>query len=210
MKPNKGRRFVMKMNVNQEKTKRMSKFLRIVMQVFYWTSLAAAVLLSVSVIIILILPEKYFIISPKASDNIGFSIDGLVSYKINSQTAIAISLKPIAQAISFMAGIISAGLSIIFKQISKILMTVETDKPFSEENSSRLTKIGFVMIIGSIVFNIAEGIVARAIIYTLKLQNMQINYGADSFMMLSGFLILILAGVFKYGNYLQQEYDATL
>ena len=200
----------MKMNVNQEKTKKMSRYLRIVMQIFYWVGLVGAVVLAVSVIVVSILPEKYFIISPKASDNIGFSIDGLINYKISSQTAIAILLKPIAQAISFMAAIISAGLSIIFKQISKILKTVESDRPFSEENSGRLTIIGFVLIIGSFVFKIAECIVANAMIHALNIQNVQVNYSADGFMMLTGFLILILAGVFKYGNYLQQEYDATL
>jgi uncharacterized membrane protein len=200
----------MKMNVNQEKAKKMSKYLRVVMQIFYWIGLVGAVALTVSVIVVSILPEKYFIISTKASNNIGFSIDGLIRYKINSQTAIALSLKPIYQAICFMAAIISAGLSIIFKQISKILKTVEVDRPFAEENSRRLTIIGFVLIIGSIVFKAAEGIVANAMVRTLNIQNVQINYSADGFMMLTGFLLLILAGVFKYGNYLQQEYDATL
>ncbi|MDF2673331.1 MAG: hypothetical protein K0R09_1596 [Clostridiales bacterium] len=200
----------MKMSVNQEKAKKMSRYLRVVTQIFYWVGLVGAVLLAIAVVVVSIMPEKYFIISPKASDNIGFSIDGLINYRINSQTAIELSLKPIYQAISFMAAIILAGLSIIFRQISKILKTVEGDRPFSEENSRRLTIIGFVLLIGSFVFNIAEGIVANAMIHTLSIPNVQINYKADGFMMLTGFLLLILAGVFKYGNYLQQEYDATL
>lgn len=200
----------MKNNVNQEKIKRMSKALGIVMKVFYWAGIVGAVLFAISVIVITALPENKFIISPAASDNIGFSIDGLVSYRINSETAASISMKPVAQAISFMAAIIAAGLSIIFKQVSSILKTVEADRPFSEENSGRLTIIGFVLIFGSFVFKIAQGIVASAIVHTLDIQNIQINYTTDGFMMISGFLILILAGVFKYGSYLQQEYDATL
>lgn len=180
------------------------------MQAFYWAGLAAAVLLSISLIVITILPEKNFIISPDARDNIGFSIDGLISYRINSHAAVELSLKPVYQAICFMGAVISAGLTIIFKQIGNILKTVGEDRPFSEENSRRLTIIGVTLIIGSVVFRAAEGVVASAIIHTLNIQNMQINYGLDGFMMLSGFLILILAGVFKYGSYLQQEYDATL
>lgn len=200
----------MKMNVNQEKAKKFSRILRIIMQVFYWVGLAAAVILSISLIVVTILPEKNFIVSPVARDNLGFSVDGLISYRINSKTAAELSLKPVYQSICFMGAVISAGLTIIFKQISNILKTVEEDRPFSEENSRRLTIIGVILIIGSVVFRAAEGVVASAIIHTLDIQNMQINYGLDGFMMLSGFLILILAGVFKYGSYLQQEYDATL
>ena len=165
----------MKMSVNQEKAKKMSRYLRVVMQIFYWVGLVGAVLLAIAVIVVSMMPERYFVISPKASDNIGFSIDGLINYRINSQTAIELSLKPIYQAISFMAAIISAGLSIIFRQIVKILKTVEHDRPFSEENSRRLTIIGFVLLIGSFVFKIAEGIVANAMIHTLSIPNVQIN-----------------------------------
>lgn len=200
----------MKINVNQEKAKRMSRILRIVIQIFYWVSLAAAAILAVSIIVISILPERYFIISPSARDNIRFSIDGLISYSINPRAAVELSLKPVYQAISIMAAIISAGLSMIFRQIGDILRTVENNRPFTEENSRRLTIIGVILIIGSIVFRTAEGIVASAMIHTLDIQNMQVSYGSDNFMMLSGFLILILAGVFKYGSYLQQEYDTTL
>lgn len=200
----------MKISVNQEKVKKMSRYLKIVTQIFYWVCFVGAVVFAASVVVVSIMQEKYFIIAPKASDNIGFSIDGLINYRINPQTAIELTLKPIYQAISFMATIISIGLSIIFRQIVKILKTIELDRPFSEENSRRLTIIGFVLIIGSFVFKIAEGIVANAIIHTLSIPNVQVNYSADGFMMLTGFLMLILAGVFKYGNYLQQEYDTTL
>lgn len=200
----------MKISVNQEKVKKMSRYLKIVTQIFYWVCFVGAVVFAASVVVVSIMQEKYFIISPKASDNMGFSIDGLINYRINPQTAIELTLKPIYQAISFMATIISIGLSIIFRQIVKILKTIELDRPFSEENSRRLTIIGFVLIIGSFVFKIAEGIVANAIIHTLSIPNVQVNYSADGFMMLTGFLMLILAGVFKYGNYLQQEYDTTL
>lgn len=198
------------MNVKQEEAKKMSRILRIVIRAFYWVSLVGAALLAISLIVVFLLPEKYFILSPTARDNMGFSIDGLIRYSIGSHNAVELSLKPIYQAICFMAAIIAAGLSVIFKQISNILKTVENDRPFSEENSRGLTIIGIVLIIGSFVFKTAEGIVASAIIHTLDIQNINVNYSIDGFMMLSGFLMLILAGVFKYGNYLQQEYDATL
>lgn len=200
----------MKLDVNQEKVKRMSKFLRITTQVFYWCGIAGVVLLGIGAVVVTFLPDKYFLVNNGMNDNLGFSIDGLISYKVDSMLNSNISLKPIQQAIMTMASICAAGLAIIFKQISNILKTVEQDRPFAGENSKRLTMIGFVLLFGSIVFRIAEGIVASTIINTFDIPHMQVNYSTDTFMMLSGFLILILAGVFKYGNYLQQEYDATL
>jgi hypothetical protein len=200
----------MKLDVNQEKVKRMSKFLRITTQVFYWCGIAGVVLLGIGAIAVTFLPDKYFLVNNGMNDNLGFSIDGLINYKVDSMMNNNISIKPIQQAIMTMASICAAGFAIIFKQISNILKTVEQDRPFDGENSKRLTVIGFVLLFGSIVFRIAEGIVASTIINTFDIPHMQVNYSTDTFMMLSGFLILILAGVFKYGNYLQQEYDATL
>lgn len=200
----------MKIDVNQEKVKRMSKYLGIVIKVFYWCGLAAAVLLGISTLVIAFMPEKYFIIHDGMAKGMGLSIDGLINYKVDSLINGDISMKSIWQAIAVMASVCSAGLAIIFIQIVKVLKTVEQDKPFADENSRRLSIIGFVLILSSIIFRIAEGAVASTIIHTFNIPNMQVNYSTDGFMMLSGFLILILAGVFKYGSYLQQEYDATL
>lgn len=198
------------MNMNLEKTKKMSRSLRIVMQTFYWASVICVIALSIAFVVVSLLPDNNFIVPADSRDNIAFSIDGLVSYGIGLSTAAELSLKPIYQSICFMAAIISVGLSFIFKQISRILKTVEANRPFSEENSRSLTVIGFILLMGSFVIRIAEGIVARAIINTLNIQNMKVNYGIDVFMIVLGFLMLILAGVFKYGSYLQQEYDTTL
>jgi hypothetical protein len=50
----------------------------------------------------------------------------------------------------------------------------------------------------------------KAMIQSFQITNLEINYTFDGTMLVTGFLILILAGVFKYGNFLQKEYDATL
>lgn len=200
----------MKMDINQEKVKKMSVNLRVIMQIFYWVGVIGVVGLSIAFIVVSALPENKFIVSAGSSENMGFSLEGIVSYRLNAQTAVGLSLKPIYQSICLMAAIISVGLSIIFKQIINMLRTVEVNRPFSQENSRCLTIIGYILIIGSCVIRIVEGVVARAIIHTLNIQNMQVNFSVDGFMMISGFLMLILAGIFKYGNYLQQEYDTTL
>ena len=108
--------------------------------------------------------------------------------------------------VSIYAGI----LTILFNQISKVLRTVEIDKPFAKENAKRLTIIGAVLVIWSIVYRAAAVFVAWSIIHTFDIPNIQLNYSPDGFMLLSGLMMLILAGVFNYGNYLQQEYDSTI
>jgi len=63
---------------------------------------------------------------------------------------------------------------------------------------------------GSVILKIAEGITAMAIIDSLEIKNVDVTFTVDGAMLLTGFLVLILAGIFRYGSYLQDEYDATL
>jgi hypothetical protein len=55
-----------------------------------------------------------------------------------------------------------------------------------------------------------NGLVTVNIISLLKIERFNFNLSPDLFMLFTGILILILAGVFKYGAYLQNEYDTTL
>ncbi|MCG8640293.1 MAG: hypothetical protein MI862_11170, partial [Desulfobacterales bacterium] len=77
-------------------------------------------------------------------------------------------------------------------------------------NAKRITVMGVIFLIGSLVYKAAGGVVAMAIINTYNLSNFKINFSPDIFMLFTGFMLLILAGIFQYGSFLQEEYDTTL
>jgi hypothetical protein len=52
--------------------------------------------------------------------------------------------------------------------------------------------------------------IAATVIQMLQINNMNATYSVDGNLLFTGILILILAGVFQYGNYLQEEVDSTL
>ena len=97
-----------------------------------------------------------------------------------------------------------------FKQVRNILKTVETGTPFEKDNTKRLSKIGTVLIIGSFLFNAMNGLVTINIIKLFEWNKYSFVYSPDLFILFTGLLILILAGIFNYGAYLQNEYDTTL
>lgn len=71
--------------------------------------------------------------------------------------------------------------------------------------------IGIVLLNASWIFKVIETVTASVIITAFSIPNISISYNiVDSTILFMGLLVLILAGVFKYGSYLQNEYDATL
>jgi hypothetical protein len=61
-----------------------------------------------------------------------------------------------------------------------------------------------------LIVPIFEGKIASTIIQTLQIAYIGIGYSINATLLATGILILILAGVFQYGNYLQEEVDSTL
>jgi hypothetical protein len=55
-----------------------------------------------------------------------------------------------------------------------------------------------------------EGRIVSAIIRVLQISSINFSYSMDCTLLFTGIIILILAGVFQYGNYLQEEVDSTL
>ena len=95
-------------------------------------------------------------------------------------------------------------------QLIDILRSVQKGSPFVKENASRLAKMGYILLGGSIIVGFTYSLMVYTIFEALKITNISVNFQINSTMFASGLLLLILAGVFRYGSYLQEEYDATL
>lgn len=201
----------MKKDIDLNKVRRFAKSLRIVMNVFYWSAVVAILLAAISLLIINFLPKEYLtakhFLNSNASFN--FSFNGLQFSPGNAIHENA-DFTHVIMSILGSVFIYGLALSVIFKQIRNILKTVETQTPFENDNTKRLTKIGAVLIIGSFLFNAINGLVTISIIKLFESDKYSFVFGPDLFILFTGLMIFILAGIFKYGTYLQNEYDTTL
>ncbi|HKL80126.1 MAG TPA: hypothetical protein VJ888_06785 [Mobilitalea sp.] len=180
--------------------------LKIVLRVFYWTVIVFTGLSILAAIIIQLLPESRFILK----NNGMFSLDGIIQYDFSKVISEELSMKKIYFTIALMSIGVFAVLIPVFKQFVLIMKTVEEDNPFDIKNSQRITGFGVLLILCAMVNPAVEVLVARTILDTLKLQEISTNYSFDLFLLFTGFLLLILGGVFKYGSFLQHEYDETV
>jgi formylmethanofuran dehydrogenase subunit D len=201
---------VMKIEINPVKYKRLARIFRVIMKIMFGVSIVGACLAAASGMILMFIPSAVFPIDIVNNGTISLTLEGIVRYKLEPGDISPAKLKPILNSILFAVAVSSATISPVFKQLASILKTVEEDRPFATENAKRLMVIGFTFIIGSFVIRAAEFFVIKVLIDTFRLQNLSLNYSADNNMMIMAFLMFILAGVFRYGSYLQQEFDSTV
>lgn len=107
------------------------------------------------------------------------------------------------------AHLLSLSLSLYgIKQILNILKSTAKDiTPFIMDNAKSLKKLAYTIITYSVVADILANILCSAFvikIFTFDLSNIHLSG------VLVGGLIFIIADIFQYGVYLQNEYDTTL
>lgn len=191
-----------------KKYRKLAKLLRILAQVSYWAS-AAAVLFLLPLAI-------YLSIRGGISLNYGIPenfrlVDGIIRYNLALGSVTPSLITEIVKQILFSIVVYSAVFGSILFYLCGVLKTVEYGVPFEQENARRISSIGIIFLVGSLFVGTAEASTANTIIHSLRLTDMMsVNYSANTTMIFSGLLMLILSGIFRYGSYLQEEYDATL
>ena len=103
---------------------------------------------------------------------------------------------------------------VIIKIIRDLLITVECGKPFNEKNPKRLLIIGITVIVGSIFESFGYLLIYKLVmpmIDALRLENVNFTINLlDGSTLLLGVIIILISEIFKYGCYLQNEYDETV
>lgn len=189
---------------------KFSKSMAIVGNAFYWVSLVTLVLSLFAGIILYLLPSSNSFFKPENHSSFHLTLDNTIMFDLSTNNLSNNEIKPVMVSIMFMVNVICLILIPIFRQLTLILRSTKEGKPFAPENSRRLAIIGFSLIIGSIIIKTSEAIVAWQMVNNFKLNNLNVNFGIDINMFLVGFLVIILAGIFNYGCYLQSEYDTTV
>jgi Protein of unknown function (DUF2975) len=194
----------------QVQMKMLAKVLNIICNVAFWITAAAFGLFIIANIVLLFIPEKNLVISANISGSLAATINGTQLFKFDPQSIGDIMIKYVLQAVFLWVSVVLLIASAVLFEVKRILKTVVEDKPFEKGNSKNLTIISLVLIAASFILPIFEGRVFSAAIKTLQVGNISIGYSMNWTLLLTGILILMLAGVFQYGNYLQEEVDSTL
>jgi flagellar basal body-associated protein FliL len=140
-------------------------------------------------------------------------IDGVIRYNlalaagaVNPEQASAILVKILFSIVIF--AVVYGAISFF---LSGVLKAIENGEPFQSNNARRISSIGIVFLVGSFFVGTAQASTADVIIHAMGLTEvLTVNYSANSIMIAAGLLMLILSGIFRYGSYLQEEYDVTL
>lgn len=195
-----------------KKYSKLVKVLRVFSQVFYWLS-AAAVAILLPLAVYLSVSKNWFVgVSVPGNFRLGYT-DGVIRYNlalaagaVNPEQAGAILVR-----ILFSIMVFAAVYGAISFFLSGVLKAVEKGEPFQSSNARRIFSIGLVFLGGSFFVGTAQASTADVIIHAMGLTEvLTVNYSANSVMIAAGLLMLIPSGIFRYGSYLQEEYDATL
>ncbi len=104
--------------------------------------------------------------------------------------------------------------------LRKILGCMSECRPFDGTVSCNIRKLGELLVIASLVLNIANGLASAFLFKTCNLSEILLSdmvvevntdfYVIDPKMLFLGVLVIVLSYVFKYGEELQKQADETL
>jgi len=164
-----------------------------------------------------------FVASPERFNAVKGSLDWNVAYKLTNGSSFFLKIpftkiQPIdsslvnakyaAIATLFLTFTSISLISYGIKQVSNILnSTVNDITPFIMDNVKSLKKLAYTIIIYSIAVDFLSDILFSIFvtkIFLLDISNIHLSG------VLPGMLIFVIADIFKYGVFLQKEFDTTL
>lgn len=194
----------------QVKMKMLAKILNVVCNVVFWMAAVGFCIFLLGNIALLFVPAKSIVINASTSGSLSATLGGTMFFKFNPQVSGDLMIKPFLQAFFVWITVAALIMSVILFELKRILESVVQDNPFEKGNSKNLTIIAIALIVGSLIMPLLEGRIVSAIIRVLQISSINFSYSMDCTLLFTGIIILILAGVFQYGNYLQEEVDSTL
>jgi len=192
------------------KYRNFARYLGMVVQVFFILSAIIGGMALLATCIIPFLPASVFDLKAGSYYDVNLTFGGIFTYVVDINQTENVNLKGVAVVASILTSCSVVVMTVFWRQIRLILRTVQENRPFAAENAKRLTIIGFLMLGSSVFIKLGLFLLADLALRELGLENTSANYNVEPTTFIAGFLILVLAGVFHYGNILQQEYDATV
>ncbi len=193
-----------------DRNRKLVVVLRILSQVGLWVSVAAFVIsLPLAVYLVSVQSAVIFQGIPE-NFNFGY-IDGVIRFDLALNKIHPRQIQIIVGQILFSVVTYAAIFGAVMFYLSGVLKNVEKRLPFARENARRISSMGLIFLVGSLLTSSVQAGTANVVIHALGLTEMMgVNYSINTTMIMTGLLMLILSGIFRYGAYLQEEYDATL
>lgn len=190
-----------------EKTKKLARLTRIFCRITIWATAIGTALLAITVLVTFLVPAEH--IKPlKDSGNLSIYFAGNFSVPAEVFTSVEALRAFLLGALNRVtAGVVIY--VIVAIHVMGLLKSVEAGAPFALENVKRLRRISLVLMIGSIIIP-AVTTVSASISSNINLLEMKGDSMFDLTLLLCGFLVLVLSGIFGYGARLQREHDQTV
>lgn len=182
-----------------------------------------SIILIILVVAIFIALVFVFVASPERFNAVKGSSDWNVTYKLTNDSSFFINIpfkiiQPTGSSMfsakyAALTGLFTIFINLSFvlygiNQVANILKSTANDiTPFIMKNVKRLKKLAYTIIIYSVVVDLLSSLLCSIFvtkIYNLDLSNIHLSG------VLIGWLILIISDIFKYGVFLQKEFDTTL
>lgn len=193
-----------------KKMKRAVLVLKKVLHVAAWILIVIVASMGIGEAVVLMLSDKYFILTDFYNGQMTFAVERWFDFELIGEMGNSISLKPVVLLVLPAITLASLFYLINIKQIQNILKSIVEDRPFDEQNARSLFIMSINFFVASIAFQVAGNLVAAKVISLVNINLGNIRLLPDFSMVLTGLLLMILSGVFKYGHYLQEEYNETV
>lgn len=211
----------MNSNIKQIRAKRYTAVIKLLITIFFWACLVSAILCAVLGIIILLIPDVYsFFLKPNTLGKLpfmmrnegsaGIGLSAMLEYNGDVNLLSATDMKPVYEMLLFKVAASQAILAAFFYQLVSVLKSVKENIPFAAKNSCRISVMGFLLIAYTIVLSIGEYIMLKLFLATVTISDVSLKFSLNTGGILIGLLLILLAGIFNHGGYLQEEYDTTL
>lgn len=167
-------------------------------------------LLGIALIVFTMLPKGLLDFDLSNIENINIQFSS-VMYEIDESIFSGVVNVKWLLALGSLVGLVNIGfLQYILTLLRNMMKDVEAKQPFSEANVKRLKWIGIAYLVAAVVLPFANSMFFLHLIDLLDLFEANANFTIRFQSVFMGLIILILAYVFDYGAYLQEDHDMTV
>lgn len=167
-------------------------------------------LLVIGFVVIIFIPRSLLDFDIATLEDINVQLFNLIYEISDGNFAGIINVKWLI-ILSFFTGIMNiAFYQYIQIQLRNVIRDVKNATPFSKKNVMFLKRVAYAFLIASILLPLINNWLFATALNTFEIYNATIGFSMNFQSLFTGALVLILAYVFDYGSYLQEEHDMTV
>lgn len=196
---------------DQNKYKGLMNFFHILLKIFMIFLYIVLGVMAVGFATILFLPQGLLDVDMATLSELNNRVTNFMEEIDPNFFVGTVNVKRASLALLFM-GIANIGfLQFVIINLKKLVMNVKDNKIFEKKNATILKVLGFGFIAASLVLPIFANISFRVVTDMFNIfEDVSRNFSIQWSHVFMGSIILILAYVFSYGSYLQEEHDLTV